>query len=119
MTVPDLPERLAGARQEASSPDGVVTAVVDGGGRLVDLTLDPKAMRLAAERLAATIAETVQAAQDAARASLRGLVPPAPPTGELAGLADLAASLQATATGRLEEITATLDRLTRGREQRP
>lgn len=119
MTAPDLPERLAAARNEASSPDGAVTAVVDGSGRLVELRLDPKAMRLAAERLAATITETVQAAQDSARTGLAELIAPARPTGDLAGLAHFAASLQSTAAGQLEEITAALDRLTRGREQRP
>ena len=70
MTAPDLPERLAAARQEASSPDETVTAVVDGTGRVVELRLDAKAMRLAAERLAATITATVQAAQDGARTAL-------------------------------------------------
>jgi DNA-binding protein YbaB len=117
MTAPDLPERLAAARQEASSPDETVTAVVDGTGRLVELRLDAKAMRLAAERLATTITTTVQAAQDSARAALGDLVAPTRPTADLAGLADLATSLQSTAAGRLEEITAALDRLTRGRDE--
>jgi DNA-binding protein YbaB len=119
MTAPDLPERLAAARQEASSPDETVTAVVDGTGRLVELRLDPKAMRLAAERLATTITATVQAAQDSARTALGDLVAPTRPPADLAGLADLANTLQSTAAGRLEEITAALDRLTRGRDERP
>ena len=113
MSAPDLPERLGTARHEATSSDETVTASVDGMGRLLALGLQPKAMRLPAERLAAAITETVQTAQNQARAALREAVPSVPATGELAGLAELATSLQSAATERLSEITAALDRLNR------
>ncbi|OBF47062.1 YbaB/EbfC family nucleoid-associated protein [Mycolicibacterium monacense] len=55
-------EALAAVCGEARSPDGDVRATVDGGGRLVALTLDERASGSPPERLAALIVETVQAA---------------------------------------------------------
>lgn len=61
-------EALAAVCGEARSPDGDVRATVDCDGRLVALTLDKKASRLPAERLAALIVETVHAADREASA---------------------------------------------------
>lgn len=55
-------EAMTAACGEARSPDGDIAATVDGSGRLVALTLDGKASRIPAERLAALIVETVQSA---------------------------------------------------------
>jgi len=50
-------------RAEATSDDGLVSATVDGRGRLVELYLDDRVLRTTDSRaLAATILDTVRAA---------------------------------------------------------
>lgn len=58
-----------------SSPDGLITAVVTGRGKLVELELDPRIYRdQNADALAGTIMATVQAATDEAERKAAQLV---------------------------------------------
>jgi DNA-binding protein YbaB len=58
--------RLGEITGAAQSPDGLVSATVAQGGRLVELTLNPRAMRHDSRTLAESIVSAVQGAQDAA-----------------------------------------------------
>ncbi|MFC4584696.1 YbaB/EbfC family nucleoid-associated protein [Sphaerisporangium corydalis] len=61
---------LADLKGEGESAGGLIGAVVDGGGRIQEVTLDPRAMRMDSRTLAEAVTEAVRAAQeDAARAS--------------------------------------------------
>ncbi|MBO0677785.1 YbaB/EbfC family nucleoid-associated protein [Mycolicibacterium sp. S2-37] len=62
----DAAEALAAVRGRARSADGVVTAVVDGGGTLVSLTLTDAVAGLPAARIGPLIVETAHAAGRAA-----------------------------------------------------
>ncbi|HEY3631743.1 MAG TPA: YbaB/EbfC family nucleoid-associated protein [Jatrophihabitantaceae bacterium] len=66
-----LDERIAAIRGTAQGQDGLITAVVDGRSELVELTFEPKVMRLPAEDLAAAVRDTVNEARTAAQAQLR------------------------------------------------
>ncbi|MEO3810483.1 YbaB/EbfC family nucleoid-associated protein [Sphaerisporangium sp. B11E5] len=58
---------LAGLKGEGAAGGGLVSAVVDAGGRLEHVTLDPRALRLDSRSLADAVTEAVRAAQDDAR----------------------------------------------------
>ncbi|WP_375500253.1 YbaB/EbfC family nucleoid-associated protein [uncultured Jatrophihabitans sp.] len=112
MATDDVAARLADARHEAHSDDASMTAVVDGSGQVLDIALEPKAMRLSAETLGASIAETVRAAQAAAREALpEALLDTAAPSPDVESLGRLATELGAGAQQRLSDISSTLDRL--------
>jgi DNA-binding protein YbaB len=103
---------LGELRATATSEDGLVTATVDGSGRLVNLTFEPTAMRKQSAELAELTCTTVTAAQDAGREQARtrlGDLTPALPSQE--ELTNTLQQLQATATSRLAEMSATLDQL--------
>ena len=89
-----------------------MTATVDGSGRLVDLAFEPTAMRKPSADLAAITCATVVAAQDAgrdqARSRLAELTPSLPSQEQLT---DTLQQLQATATSKLAEMSATLEQL--------
>lgn len=70
--------RVQAARATARDKDELVTVEVDASGEVLGLTLEPKAMRLPREDLAAAIARAVNDAGKAARAEL-GAAPPAAP----------------------------------------
>jgi DNA-binding protein YbaB len=109
-TVPD--PALGELRASATSDDGLVTATVDGSGRLVDLAFAATAMRKSSVELAALTCATVATAQDAgrerARARLAELAPSLPSQEELT---DTLQQLQATANSKLAEMSATLQQL--------
>ncbi|MFD3811999.1 YbaB/EbfC family nucleoid-associated protein [Rhodococcus sp. NPDC058639] len=67
-------EGLHGIRATAQSPDGRITARVDGTGALADLRLEEAACRMDARELAASILTTVHAAAEAAAAQRVALV---------------------------------------------
>lgn len=83
----ELDARLAIARHTARSADQLVTAVVSGQGKLVDLRVDDRALHGAhAQKLGLGIVEAVRNARNEARASslpqlneLFGKQPPPPP----------------------------------------
>ena len=112
---------LADVRAEATSDDGLVTAAVDGTGRLTGLTLEPTIMRRTSAEIAELVRATVVKAQDDVRATaqerLSATTPSLPATEELTGTLQ---ALQATATARLAEMSATLQHLIdRTEEGRP
>ncbi|MEV6873914.1 YbaB/EbfC family nucleoid-associated protein [Amycolatopsis sp. NPDC051128] len=88
----ELDARLAAARHTAKSADQLVTAVVTGQGKLLDLRIDDRALAGPhAQKLGLGIAEAVRNARNAARASslpqLNALFgkqppPPSPPAAE-------------------------------------
>lgn len=69
-------EALAGARSEATSPDGAVSVTVAGGGSIESLKLSPNAMRQGHDELGRAIIETIRTAQaQAARAVQESMRP--------------------------------------------
>lgn len=81
----ELDARLASARHTARTADGLVTAVVTGQGKLVDLRIEDRALH-GASGLGLTIVRTIKNARDTARAAslpelnaLFGKEPPPPP----------------------------------------
>ncbi|MEV6982924.1 YbaB/EbfC family nucleoid-associated protein [Sphaerisporangium sp. NPDC051017] len=67
-------QRLSGVLGElrtikgvGEAADGLVGAVVDGGGQIQEVTLDPRAMRLDSRSIAEAVTEAVRAAQQDAR----------------------------------------------------
>jgi DNA-binding protein YbaB len=86
----ELDARLAAARHTARAADGLVTAVVTGQGKLVDLRIEDRALHgPAGQKLGLVIVQTIKNARDTARASslpelnaLFGKEPPKPPEPE-------------------------------------
>ena len=82
----ELDARLAAARHTARTADGLVTAVVTGQGKLVDLRIEDRALHgPAGQKLGLVIVQTIKNARDTARASslpelnaLFGKEPPKP-----------------------------------------
>jgi DNA-binding protein YbaB len=107
-----LDPALGELRASVTSDDGLVTATVDGSGRVLDLVFEATAMRKPSTELAALTCATVAAAQDAgreqARARLAEFAPALPSQEELT--ANLQ-QLQATANSKLAEMSATLQQL--------
>ncbi|RCG32638.1 YbaB/EbfC family DNA-binding protein [Sphaerisporangium album] len=67
-------QRLSGVLGElktirgvGEAADGLIAAVVDGGGQIQEVTLDPRAMRLDSRSIAQAVTEAVRAAQQDAR----------------------------------------------------
>jgi DNA-binding protein YbaB len=83
----ELDARLAAARHTALTADGLVTAVVTGQGKLVDLRIEDRALHgSAGQKLGLVIVQTIKNARDTARAAslpelnaLFGKEPPKPP----------------------------------------
>ncbi len=68
--MPQMQQEIANSRHESSAGGGVVTAVVNGKGDLVDLAIDPKALgdeSMDAEMLCDLVKAAVAAAQQTAR----------------------------------------------------
>lgn len=99
-------------RAEVTSDDGLVTAIVDATGRLIELRLEPKTMRKDAADLADVVSATITAAQDDAREQATGrlddIAPPLPQPQELMNVLD---GLQTTASAKLGEMSAVLAQL--------
>ncbi len=51
---------------EGSGADGLARALVDGAGRIKEITLEPRIMRLDSQAVAEAVTEAVRAAQEAA-----------------------------------------------------
>ncbi|KUL25029.1 YbaB/EbfC family nucleoid-associated protein [Actinoplanes awajinensis] len=69
--LPEIQRRMLSVTGTASSPDGLITAVVGPRGHLMELGIDPRALRRPdSKALSATILQTVRAAiEDAGRQS--------------------------------------------------
>jgi DNA-binding protein YbaB len=108
------PDDLAARRRRASSDDGLIEVTVDGTGLVVDIALEPKAMRLASTDLADALAATVRNAQQQARAeATAALTEASQALPDAAQLAQTAAQLNDLARNRLGAFSAVLDELVR------
>jgi DNA-binding protein YbaB len=58
----DLADRLAGIRVRETSPDGTVTAEVDGNGALCDLALTPAISKLSPSEFESVVVATARRA---------------------------------------------------------
>ncbi|WP_051989742.1 YbaB/EbfC family nucleoid-associated protein [Gordonia soli] len=58
----DVNERLSGIRVSETSPDGEVTAEVDGNGALVDLTFSDRLSRLSGKQVSQLVIATANVA---------------------------------------------------------
>lgn len=63
----DMTDELDSITGKGKSRSGMVEAVVDNGGRLDRIELEPRAMRLSSAELSEEIVEAVRAAQDSAQ----------------------------------------------------
>jgi DNA-binding protein YbaB len=89
-------------RGEGSAADGRVTARVVAGGRLEELTVDPRLMRSGSEELCAQIVVAVNAAMDDLRARTSEEDPAAMDPAALAGLLE---NLQAESARQMSRFT--------------
>lgn len=69
-----VPEQIGSIRTTGEDDDGLVRVEVDGGGQVMDLTLDPRAMRLRAPELTEAVKTALQRAQAAARSELESQI---------------------------------------------
>ncbi len=114
MSDPGTAEQFGSIRASGEAGDGLVRVEVDGGGQVLDLTLDPRAMRLPAWELAAAVRSALQQAQTTARAEAEELASQLGMT--VPSRERLAASLDegtASAERRLNEYSAALYDLSR------
>ncbi|NJP93318.1 YbaB/EbfC family nucleoid-associated protein [Nonomuraea sp. FMUSA5-5] len=115
----DFLDRFAELREVAAAANGLVKVEVDGTSDLVGLTIDPRAMRLPSEELAAAVKEAFGRARAAAQERAMQAVPDALRQ-ETSELTALLKDIEADARGNMNEIlvaagelTARLDRLMR------
>ncbi|MGV9772961.1 YbaB/EbfC family nucleoid-associated protein [Streptosporangium sp. NPDC003464] len=110
----DLAEQpLRGSGQAA---DGQVSAVVGPDGRLCELNLNPRVMRMASEDLAGEILTAVNAALDDLRAGLPGL--DAVTAVDPAALAESLDGVHDDVVRRLEEFASGIELTVRRLEER-
>ncbi|REF37488.1 YbaB/EbfC family nucleoid-associated protein [Thermasporomyces composti] len=107
--------QLTEVRGEAETADGKVRAVVRPGGALESLTLDPRAMRMASEDLAAAIVEAVAAATEDVTAKVAEAMESVLPGvgASIAELADPAALAEAQSRSE-QQINSIVESLRRG-----
>lgn len=105
--------RLTAVRGDGTAADGLVRAGVDGTGELVELVIEPRAMRLASSDLAREIRTAVSAARAEVAARLAESAAAAPPAAgpDLAALQRLLVEMDATARQRMDEFTRFADEL--------
>jgi DNA-binding protein YbaB len=110
--LPEAPEqsvlgRLTAMRGDGTAADGLVRAGVDGTGDLVELVIEPRAMRLASSDLAREIRAAVSAARAevAARLAESAAAAPAVAGPDVAALQQLLVEVDATARQRMDEFT--------------
>ncbi|GAA3659335.1 hypothetical protein GCM10022224_023440 [Nonomuraea antimicrobica] len=114
---PDFVDQFTALRETAVAANGLVEVAVDGTGDLVGLNLDPRAMRLSSDELAAAIREAFGKARAAAQERAMRAIPEAlrQETPELTALLQ---DVKSDAHARMDdilvvanELTARLDRL--------
>ncbi len=108
------------ARHVATSADGRVRAVVDGSGRLGELTLIDDLLRRPPWTVATAVVEAVTAAQDVARAAAGQAGPSSPggPPLDLRWLADATEAAGVEADRQVSRLQTTIDSLVRAWERR-
>jgi DNA-binding protein YbaB len=114
VTIPSVYEQLTALRLRGEAAHGLVRAEVDGSGQLIDLTLDPRAMRMQSHELAEAVKTAIAAAQSAARERLQEVTAEAArrlPSQER--LAATLAEVRSTAEHRLDEYSSAVDDIVR------
>ncbi|MGW3342722.1 YbaB/EbfC family nucleoid-associated protein [Nonomuraea rubra] len=113
----DFLDRFAELREVEAAANGLVRVTVDGTSDLVELVIDPRAMRLPSEELAAAIKEAFGRARATAQERAMRAVPDVLRQ-ETPELTALLKDIEADARGNMNEIllaagelTARLDRL--------
>jgi DNA-binding protein YbaB len=101
-TLPAEISRFTQARASGEAANGMVRLAIDGTGDLVELTIDPRAMRLPSTDLADAVREAFRTARDAMREVLRENAPA--PGLDATGTA--LAQLGTDAQRRLTELTS-------------
>ncbi|MER7132156.1 YbaB/EbfC family nucleoid-associated protein [Streptosporangium saharense] len=107
------PETLRGSGQAA---DGQVSVLVGPDGRLAELNLNPRVMRMASEDLAREILTAVNAALDDLRAGIPGLDPAA--ILDPRRLTESLEDVQADVARRLDEFASGVELAVRRLEER-
>ncbi|MFB4266242.1 YbaB/EbfC family nucleoid-associated protein [Nonomuraea sp. GTA35] len=120
----DFLDRFAELREVEAAANGLVKVTVDGTSDLVELVIDPRAMRLPSEELAAAIKEAFGRARAAAQERAMQAVPDVLRQ-ETPELTALLKEIETDARGNMNEIllaagelTARLDRLMQQGTQR-
>jgi DNA-binding protein YbaB len=113
--VREMGAQMAELRGEGEAADGKVRVLVQQGGRLETLELDPRAMRMASEDLAAAIVEAVAAATEDATAKASELMESVLPGAgaSIVGMTDPDSLADAKATSE-EAVNSIIDSLRRG-----
>ena len=101
---------LADIRGDGEAADGRVQVVVDGTSNLIGLTLDPDALGLGADELAAAIAAAFAQARTAAQTQARTAAALPAPAIDAAALSRLG-ELGAQSLERIQQLMATAQRL--------
>ena len=103
----DFSANITAIRSQGEASDGLVRLTIDGTGEITELVIDPKAMRMASEDLAAA----VQAAHRDARVGARTAVQreAAQVTQDLGGLSSLLESVGADAQRRMADFARVAD----------
>ncbi|MFI6596337.1 YbaB/EbfC family nucleoid-associated protein [Nonomuraea sp. NPDC050536] len=113
-----MTDELASVTGKGESRSGLVGAVVDNGGRLDQIELEPRAMRMSSAELSEEIVEAVRAAQDSVQRQSEELLAQAMGSAE-AGLPDMdklqrqTKDIQDSFALSVENSLAEIDRLTR------
>jgi DNA-binding protein YbaB len=113
--VAGLLSRLASVNSAGEAANGLVRVRVDGTGDITDLVIEPKAMRLPSEDLAAALREAFGQARAAVQEQLAANPPQAVGSAE-AARDNVRATLDEIGSGAqrtLAELTATVDGLSR------
>ena len=103
----DFSANITAIRAQGEASDGLVRLTVDGTGELTELVIDPKAMRMSSDDLAAA----VQAAHRDARAGARAAVQreAAQATQDLGSLSSLLESVGTDAQRRMTDFVRVAD----------
>jgi len=102
--------RLSAARGRADAADGLVRVEVDGTGEVLDLSIEPKAMRLPSVDLAAAVRQALSEARAEARAQL-AKAPPVTPSADVVDMQRALTEIGMDAQRRLGEFAAIAQQL--------
>jgi DNA-binding protein YbaB len=109
----DVMRRIADARGGGEGAEGLVRLIVDGSGDIVELKIDPRAMRLTNDELSRAIREAFRAARQQANEQMQAAIQAsgAPTEAAMDGLQADLRRLGADAQQRLEEFSALAEQL--------
>jgi DNA-binding protein YbaB len=105
-------QRLAASRGQGSAADGLVSAGVDGTGEIVELVIEPRAMRMASSDLAEAVRTAIAAARADVTAQLAVAAPQSTPDTGVAALHRLLRDVDASARQQMQQFARFADELT-------